>query len=108
MFANWYDKKTGEYHLEKVGDGEKEIELKEIFATKEQAIAAARSQFKRSVSSNKTFRFSTAGRVDLFAESPLVLQGFPENIPINWIISRVEHSLSSSGFSTSVDCVARS
>ena len=104
VYANWYDKNSGEYFLEKVGDGDTETELQEIFSTKEQAIAAAKAKFKRTTKSNVTFRFSIAGRTDLFAESPLVLKGFPSKIPTKWIINRVEHSLSPSGFTTAVDC----
>lgn len=104
VYASWYEKKTGEYHLEKVGDGVPETELQEIFITKEQAISAARVKFKRTAKSNKTFHFSIAGRTDLFAESPLVLRGFNSKIPKLWIINRVEHSLSVNGFTTSVDC----
>ena len=106
VFVNWYEKESGEYHLEKVGNGDPEIEIQEIFATKDQAIAAAKAKFKRTVKSNKTFRFSVAGRTDFFAESPIVLRGFDSKIPTNWIINRVEHSLSSSGFVTNVDCCA--
>ena len=105
VYANWYDKNTGEYNLVHAGSGAPETELNEIFATKEQAEAAVRAKFKRITKLNKTLRFSVEGRPDLFAESPLVLRGFPSKIPTNWIISRVEHSLSSSGFSTNVDCV---
>ena len=102
--AAWYEKKTGQYHLEKVGNGNPEVELQGIFATKEEAIAAAKAKFKRIAKNNKTFRFSIAGRTDLFAESPLVLRGFNSKIPTRWIVNRVEHSLSSSGFVSSVDC----
>lgn len=104
VYASWYEKETGEYHLEKVGNGVPETELQEVFVTKEHAILAARAKFKRTTKSNKTFRFSIAGRTDLFAESPLVLRAFNSKIPRLWIINRVEHFLSSSGFTTSVDC----
>jgi hypothetical protein len=104
VYANWYEKETGEYHLEKVGNGDPETELQEIFATKEQALAAAKAKFKRTAKANKTFRFSIAGRTDLFAESPIVLRGFDPKIPTKWIMNRVEHSLSSNGFVTNVDC----
>ena len=104
VFANWYEKETGEYHLEKVGNGDPETELQEIFSTKEQAISAAQAKFRRTAKSNKTFRFSIAGRTDLFAESPIILRGFNPKIPTRWIMNRVEHSLSANGFTTSVDC----
>lgn len=104
VYANWYDKNTGEYHLEHAGEGEPETELQEIFASKEQAIVAAKAKFKRVTKSNKTLKFSTTGRVDLFAEGAIILRGFPGNIPTNWIMARVEHNLNNGGFVTSVDC----
>ena len=108
IFANWYDKETGEYHLISNGTGEPEIELKEIFADEQSARAAITSQAKNITKNNTTLRFSTAGRPDLFAESPIVLHGFPEKIPTNWIISNVQHSFNARGFTTSVECNIRS
>ena len=104
IFANWYDKETGEYHLISNGTGEPETE--EIFADEQSARAAITSQAK--TKNNTTLRFSTAGRPDLFAESPLVLCGFPDKIPTNWIISNVQHSFNARGFITSVECNIRS
>ena len=104
IFANWYDKETGEYHLISNGTGEPETE--EIFADEQSARAAITSQAK--TKNNTTLRFSTAGRPDLFAESPLVLCGFPDKIPTNWIISNVQHSFNARGFTTSVECNIRS
>ena len=104
VFASWYEKEKSEYHLEKVGNGDPEVELQEVFATKEQAIAAAKAKFKQISKSNKTFHFSVVGRTDLSAESPLILRGFNSKIPTRWIITQVEHSLSANGFTTSVDC----
>lgn len=108
VYANWFDKNSGEYHLGFAGSGDPETELNEIFSTEQAAISACKAKFKRVAQSNKTFSFSCAGRPDLFAESPLVLQNFSKKIPQNWIISRVEHSLSSGGFVTNVDCVGGS
>ena len=104
VYANWYDKNSGEYHLEKVGSGSPETEIQEIFATRDQAITAAQAKLKRTAKTNKTFSLSTSGRPDLFAESPLMLQGFSKKIPKSWIIKRVEHVLSSAGFRTNVEC----
>ncbi len=104
VYANWYDKKTGEYHLVHAGSGDPEIELNEIFSSEKDALSAVQAKVKRVEKNNKTFRFTTEGRPDLFAEGPLILRGFPEKIPINWIISKVEHNLSSNGFTTSVEC----
>jgi phage protein D len=106
VFANWYDKENGKYHMVSVGSGDPETELDEIFSSEKTALAAAQAKFKRVAKSNKTFRFTTGGRPDFFAESPVVFTGLSPKIPTNWIISRVEHTLSASGFATSVECAS--
>ena len=105
VYANWYDKKSGEYHLVHAGSGDPETELNEIFSSEKDALAAVQAKVKKVGNSNKTFRFTTEGRPDLFAEGPIIFRGFPTKIPINWMISRVEHSLSSNGFTTNIECV---
>jgi phage protein D len=104
VFAHWYDKEKGEYFTVKVGSDRTGFEFREIFSSEKAALAAANAKFKRVEKSNKTFRFSTAGRPDFFAESPIVFRGLSPKIPANWVISRVEHTLSSGGFVTSVEC----
>jgi phage protein D len=106
VFANWYDREKGEYFMVKAGSGDPEVELDEIFSSEKSALSAAQAKFKRVVKSNKTFRFTTGGRPDFFAESPIVFTRLSSKIPANWVISRVEHTLSASGFVTSVDCCA--
>ena len=102
--ANWYDAKKAQYITVTVGNGEPVTQLKECFSSENEAMSAANAALKRISKSNVTFSFSIAGRSDLFAENPIVLRGFDKKIPTKWIINRVEHSLSSSGFVTSVDC----
>ena len=107
VFANWYDKNAGEYHAVSAGSGDPEYELDEIFSSEKAALAAANAKFKRVAKSNKTLSFTISGRPDFFAESPIVFRGFSSKIPANWIISRVEHTLSSSGFVTHVECSSK-
>jgi phage protein D len=106
VFATWYDKEKADYFYVKVGSGDPETEVGEIFSSEKSALAAANAKFKRVVKSNKTFRFTTGGRPDFFAESPIVFTGLSSKIPTNWIISRVEHTLSTSGFVTQVECTS--
>ena len=47
VYANWYDKKTGEYHLVHAGSGDPETELNEIFSTEKDALAAVRAKVKK-------------------------------------------------------------
>ena len=105
VYASWYDKKSGEYHLVHAGSGDPETELNEIFPSEKDALAAVQAKVKKVEKNNKTFRFTTEGRPDLFAEGPIILRDFSVKIPTKWVVSRVEHNLSSSGFVTSVDCI---
>ncbi|MBR1734602.1 MAG: hypothetical protein IJ730_04035 [Alphaproteobacteria bacterium] len=105
IFANWYDKQKGEYHLVQVGEGDPGSELNEIFASEKEARAAAGAKLKKVSTSNVTFHFSIEGRTDLFAEGRLKLNGFSPKIPEKWLISKVSHSLDNSGFRTSVECM---
>jgi phage protein D/phage tail protein X len=104
IFANWYDKNAGEYHMVSSGTGDPEYELDEIFSSEKDAKTAANAKLKRVVKANKKFEFSTIGRPDFFAEHPIMLRGFSTKIPTNWITSRVEHTLSSNGFTTRIEC----
>jgi phage protein D len=106
VFANWYDKNSGEYCMVSAGSGNPEIELDEIFSSEKAALAAANAKFKRVVKANRKFVFTTRGRPDFFAESPIVFRGLSPKIPTDWIISRVEHTLSASGFVTNVECAS--
>lgn len=104
VYANWYDKNTGEYHLVQAGSSTPETELNEIFASERAAMSAAQARFKRIAKSNVTLSLKLGGAPTIFAESPLALSGFSSKIPTNWIIKRVTHELSESGFMTSVEC----
>jgi phage protein D len=104
VFATWYNKEKADYFHVKVGSGDPETEVGEIFSSEKAALTSANAKFKRVVKSNKTFRFTTGGRPDFFAESPIVFTGLSPKIPVNWIISRVEHTLSASGFVTNIEC----
>ena len=105
VYASWYDSKTAEYHLVHAGSGDPETELNEIFQSEKEAQTAVQAKVKRVEKNNKTFGFTTEGRPDLFAEGPIILRGFPEKIPTKWIISKVEHDLSSNGFVSRIDCI---
>ena len=58
VYANWYEKEAGEYHLVHAGSGDPETELNEIFSSEKEALAAVQSKVKRVEKNNKTFRIS--------------------------------------------------
>ena len=59
IYANWYDKKSGEYHLVHAGSGDPETELNEIFSSEKAALAAVQAKGKRI---EKTIRHSNFQR----------------------------------------------
>ncbi|GHT91944.1 hypothetical protein FACS1894122_05090 [Alphaproteobacteria bacterium] len=104
VVTKWYDKKNATYQEAKVGDGEPVYEIKEVANDEESAKKTAEAKLKRIEKENLTFNFSTRGMPELFAESAIIISGFKKKIPTNWIMTHVQHSLSSSGFTTSVTC----
>jgi phage protein D len=104
VVTKWYDKKNATYKEVKVGGGEPVYEIKETANDEESARKTAEAKLKRIQKENLTFNFSTRGMPELFAESAIIISGFKKKIPTNWIITHVQHSLSSSGFTTSVTC----
>lgn len=67
----------------------------------EQAAKARLASFSRSSAS---VRLELPGRGDLFAERSLLLQGFKAGIDGEFLIDSVEHTYSSSGWTTVVQC----
>jgi phage protein D len=104
VVAKWYDKKNATYKEVKVGDGEPVYEIKETANDEESAKKAAEAKLKRIQKESLSFNFSTRGRPELFAESAIFISGFKKKIQTNWIITHVQHSLNSGGFTTSVTC----
>lgn len=104
-YAMWYDKNTAEYYQVHAGSGDPATEIKGVFSSGKEALAAVQAKVRKIEKNNKNFDFSIEGKPDLFSETPLVLRGFPEKIPTKWIISKIEHTLNSTGFVSRVSCV---
>ena len=80
--------------------------LRSIFANKESAIEAAKSEMKKIQRGTAFFKLKLAlGRPDLFTEMPVEVTGFkPEINSTQWTITKCTHSLSKqSGFTTEVE-----
>jgi phage protein D len=67
------------------------------------ARAAAEAKLERLTRGTQTLNITLAGRADLVAESKIYLSGFRAGIPSDWIITRAEHTLDSSGYRTTID-----
>lgn len=85
-----------------VGDAKNVLTLKKIYPDEESAKHAADAIFKIISAGVATFSINLAlGRPDLFTQTPVVVSGFKEVINRQqWIITKLEHSLSASGLTT--------
>jgi phage protein D len=88
-----------------VDDGRGIKTLRTVYATKSNAMRAARSEFRRLLRGTVTFNYTLArGRADLYPEMHLRVRGFkPEIDAVDWIIVKAEQVLSDSGFITQLE-----
>lgn len=124
--ANWNDRNIGETGQESAGkndaDGrvdstaatdEPAIErsadnvktLRHVYANKANALRAARTEWRRIQRGVAAFSITLAlGRPELFPDVPATVSGFKRAIDnTDWIITRVVHNLSESGYTTALD-----
>jgi len=62
-----------------------------------EALAAATAGMQKRQRAGTRFEFHMQGDPTPMAEAPLVVRDFSPGVPIDWIITRVVHSLSKSG-----------
>lgn len=98
--------KEGEYMA---GEADNVFALTTIYASKAQAMRAAAAKWDKLQSGVAEFSISLAiGRADLYPETPVQVKGFKRVIDEqSWIIAKVVHSLSNSGYTTSLDLEVR-
>lgn len=80
--------------------------LRHTYASEQSAITGAKSAFDKLKRGVATFSMTLAyGEPELMPEMPLVLRGFKSMIDgSDWIISRVNHTINDSGYTTQVEC----
>ncbi|HDX8606620.1 TPA: phage late control D family protein [Klebsiella michiganensis] len=98
--------REGEYM---VGEDDNVFALTTIYATKAQAIRAAQAKWDKLQRGVAEFSIRLAtGRADLYPETPVQVSGFKRVIDEqSWTITKVMHSLSNGGFTTSLELEVR-
>jgi len=94
--------REGEYMA---GEADNVFALTTIFASKAQAMRAAQAKWDKLQRGVAEFSINLAmGRADLYPETPVRVTGFKRVIDEqSWIITKVTHSLSNGGFTTSLE-----
>jgi uncharacterized protein len=97
VVAYWHAVKNAKRHEVKVGSGEPVTRLKMNYPTSEMALAAARAELDRRKRHKTTISIQLPGRPDIMAEGKLYLAGFRDGIEVEWVITRVQHTIDASG-----------
>ena len=79
--------------------------LRHVYASKTNALRAARTEWRRIQRGMATFSITLAlGRADLYPDIPATVSGWKRAIDnTDWIITRVVHTLNESGYTTTLD-----
>lgn len=96
------EEKKGEYL---VGAEDNVFVIPKVYANKAAAMRAAQSKWEKLQRGAAEFSLSLAmGRADITPETPVKVSGFKAVIDAqDWIVSKVTHSLSNSGFTTALE-----
>ncbi|MCY7295088.1 contractile injection system protein, VgrG/Pvc8 family [Alteromonas sp. a30] len=101
--AYWRSDEQGERQVEMLGDESETCKvLKSTFLTQKEAKAAINSEKQRLDRELRNIHFTLPGDPELFAERPIRISGVHPLADGDFICKRVTHTLSSSGFVTSV------
>mgnify|MGYP001810489578 CR=1 FL=1 len=102
--AMYHDKQTGQNIAVSTSAEKPAHTLRHTYDDQQQAIEAARAKKSELDQGAATVDITlSVGDPDLFAESPLILNGFRTGIAGEWTAIRVEHSFSKSGFTTQIN-----
>lgn len=107
--AHWIDIRGATEQSVVVGTEERLKTLRTTYGRRDDALAAARAEYRRIRRGAATFGLTLAtGRADLYPETPVILRGFKRGIDQReWLIKEARHSLGDSGYTTSIDCETR-
>ncbi|MBC3211932.1 phage late control D family protein [Serratia fonticola] len=100
------EEREGEYMA---GEADNVFALTTIYATKTQAMRAAKAKWDKLQRGVAEFSLNLAmGRADLYPETPVAVRGFKRVIDEQaWIITKVAHSLSDGGYTTALELEVR-
>ena len=103
--AYWHDPKRAKQVSVLVGQGGNAKRLREGHANEVDALAAAQAEWRRIQRGAATFELTLAvGLPGADAQSPLAVSGFKPDIDgIDWLVTRVTHTISDGGFTTRME-----
>lgn len=102
--AKYHDPASGQTVKVTVGSGDPKQTIRHIQPNRDSALAAAQARLNRKKRGSKTLSLTFPGRPEMQAEGKLKISGFrPGMNDITWTLTKVEHTITSSGFVTSIE-----
>jgi phage protein D len=100
--AHWQNTDTGTQQTVTIGSDDNPKVLRHTYPNALEAEAAAKAEYKRMMRADAKLTLTLAeGRADLYPETPVKAVGFKADIDgTDWVLERVVHSLSDSGYTT--------
>jgi phage protein D len=102
--AFWYDSADGRKKYVLYGKEGVVLEIEFNKITEAGARRAAEAKFREVVRKGKTLTLVVPGNANLAAEVKLQVSGLGEGIDGEWIVKSIEHTVSSSGWTTTIEC----
>lgn len=106
--AYWHELKKGKRHAVTVGEGQPETSLKFNYMDETSAKEAAKAELARRGRQQAKLSLELPGHPELVAESTITLSGFRSGVNGSWTVTQVEHSLSESGYTCSIEAETKS
>ena len=106
VIATWYDVSTATTAEISAGSGEPIKRIKNHYPSQAAASAAVKAAYKRGNRASKSLSLSLPGDTRFIAEGKLLLVGFKEVVDGEWLISSVDHEVSSAGYRCSISAQA--
>lgn len=105
VVAYWHATRTAKRHEVTAGTGEPVKRIKRYFPTQEMALAAAKAELAHRARGEFKLSLNVQGDPRIMAEGLVDLSGFGLDVDGQWLVKRVEHSLTKSpGYRCIIEC----
>ena len=105
--AHWGNRRAAKTQYVYAGSGDPVTYIRHPYKSERDALAAAEAKLRQLQRGRTSLSLSLLGRPVLCAEMPLMLTGFDLLTDGEWIVTRAEHSLDSSGLLTRLEAQRR-